>query len=386
MNNINSHYIQKALLKNIFGKNEEIFIYKNKKVQKANFDQVASMKGLFNLSTSAAKELEKTMNEKLEQRVFSIIQKISESNGSIELKDYEVLDIRKYFLITFYRLIILNSKREDIDQENFIETLIKLNSESTYTDRKIGFEIDELGSFFIKNSNIKFLRHKDVDVVLTSNFFHSIPLDLNGKKSLEMDLYEKFGRYITLVVPISKNTSIVFVNNDFVDFYIKQALEKRAVNLKLNVNNYLPYMINSTKTTYKGKTWDSMQYHVIGEEIDPIIKEYWEHGIHSKAQATFTYKIHDWSDDDFDLQFLDNFSKLVSFVELDSLMRDFIFKKDSLKKMFIHWINITEFVENNQPSNVEYWSSNNELKYLHKIWELNQNSTIEQLKNIVLNL
>ena len=173
-NKINSHLLQKALLKNILEKKDPfVFDYNKKTIDKINYEKLGSQKGAFYGDTEFAKKLESSMNIFLESNVFNNISKIKDDD-EVEFSYQDSFKLRKYLYITFLRLKLMNNT--NIQTKENITKIIETETPKEYDQRFMNIS-DPLLDFFVKKTQIKFIRNEEIPFFIPQNYFLTLPLD-----------------------------------------------------------------------------------------------------------------------------------------------------------------------------------------------------------------
>lgn len=371
----NSHYIQRALLKNIFN-TESVFRILDRKLEARNIRSVASSETLF--FEDEANEIEKMMNEMFETKVIQIFRSIDPNSNEIKVSHEESFVIRKYFLVTMLRLNL----RVDQYSKELLSEILKLETMADY-NRRFASNNDRLGQFFFTESHIKFLKHKDIDFIDVNAFMLSTPFD-SARTDFNYIMRLIGDSYPCFIIPIFKNLSICFVNtyltNDSYQSIINLKPGSNSSKWRLNVLNPRPFIEHTVDKEVNGVRSSSAQFAKSHEE-------FWKNSANfigevksrDAKKSFYYYEIAEISDYDFDILILDTLSK--TYGTYSDIINELIFPN---KLVFQKWISkmieIEEYVSLNRPDDVEFWNSSDENKFKHKIWEIMTDPITTRLK------
>ena len=385
--NINSHYIQKALIKRIFGQSVFELDIASLKLRRKNIKCVASSKDLFYGPEKDAEYIERLMNQYLEGKFIKIVDRVTKDKDEKELKVSleEAFIIRKYYAMTWIRMDLpsLNGFEKKIIQEMIKEWTLD-DYQNKY--KQPYFKKDELFDFFINRSTIKFIRHSGYTFINDRDLFVSIPFD-SSNTDYEY-LREKHVNLPGYIVPFSKNLSIVFINTFFIVDIWQTAINKLPLKYRLNISDRSKLLCNDAKIQDEQGTIkrcfqfkDARNY-----SSDSAINTIKQWSSRNPKKCRYIYKVHDWSDQDWLIFQTYAFYKYEAgtkayFIPVD---HHYIFaKKDSFKRFLTNILDIAEYVDHNNPKDVNYWSLNLKNKTNHKIWEILLPDIIKLIKEII---
>lgn len=372
-NKINSHYIQKALIKDIFKNEGGIYVYSSESqiINMQSFEAVGSSKGLLYGDREKALEIEKLMNDFLERDVIDKLRKISDSDETVKLSYAESFVLRKYALVTFLRLHLREANN---DLKETLTKIIELKTEDEY-EHRFSMQMGPMESFFLNSSIIKFHRHPDVPFITPDNFFLTMPIDAQQTNMMEIKMI--VNTVPGFMIPISKNMSITFTSNWLINAFYKPIIKKsKPLRLKLNINDAGIWFKGDTDKLLADGTIDKSGFLVNNEKKDAV-KYAKEIKNRDKDNTYYLYKINKMSNEDFEITLLDNLSKYIPLAERQKLKYSFYLSdKNKVIKLIDKWLNYESYVGHNVPSDVGYWSDSLERRYQHKIWELINPSVI----------
>ena len=378
MKKINSHYIQKALIEDIFntGKDGLLYEYKNGKIQVRKTKKIFSSQELFK-TVDDIKDLETKMNIKLESKVIRIFREIEESSDEYIISYADSIIVRRYLIMTFFRINNLH-----INLEKMIEHVTDASYDIRFEEHGI------ISDFFFQHSAIKIIDNKNPLYLLDQNIFLGIPFDTS--RSNVADIKRRSISFPGFIFPISATKSIYLQNTKLCWSIFDDAFENRKPTFILNVKNSAICFMNKNETINpKGERKKAGNFKIYdpNKEQTPTFEEFQkEIENRDKDKWKYSWKIEKMTNEDFKILFLDNMSKYSSIPVINN---DFtLVFKDKIKMLEYveETLLIEEFVSLNNPSDVSYWSSTEELKYKHKIWELLTPKLITELTKIKVSL
>ena len=377
-NKINSHLLQKALLKKLLDKKTPfIFDYKENKIKKINYEKLGSQKGAFYGDKEFAQKLESSMNNFLESDVFNNISKIKDEE-EVEFSYQDAFKLRKYLYITFLRLQLINKENPQMKKE--ITKIIELETPKEY-EQRFNDNLDKMSNFFIKQTQIKFIKNSEIPFFMPQNYFLTLPLDW---RNTDMpNFIKKITPYPGFIFPISKGMSILLINSDLIKLTFPYIIKEEKLKLKFYISDPTIFFINKNKIKMQDNSIkDAFLFYPVKtneeaiKEQEKFVKKIKNR---DKFKTKYIYKIEKFSQKDTAITFLYNLSCFFHNYRYNNFQ--WYFNNTQKVVNFIDkYLNIHNFVENNQPRNIIYWADNEEKIFQHTIWELLDDQTISIFK------
>lgn len=385
---INSHYIQKGLLKRIFPNAIYEFKTEEQISKKKTYENVASSKKLFGDDYEYTKWIEKFMNDNLENDFIKIVNRTYQSKNEIEMTLEEAFLVRRYYAMTWIRM---NLDCIDEPAKAKVKKMIEEWTIDNYQEKYKPpyFKDESLYQFFINESTIKFIRHDDHIFINNRNLFVSIPFN---KQSTNYEYFLKNNiQFPGYIAPFSKNLSIAFINTFFIRDLIQNIgfKNKSKPPFRLNISNKAILhllMINAKVKDENKKIKNSLEL-ISENEYSKETNKKWMNSLAKRdpQKTKYIYKVQHWKSDWLILQ-AHSINEYEIGHKINNWKSDhsYIFGDNYGFKNFLkNIVDIEKYVAINKPKNIEYWTSNEKNKIYHTIWEILLPDTIKIIENII---